>query len=162
MPSIYRNLPLSFVLITALATGAGGSVSLAGVRLMQLLSQSDGQLYPLKGHLLVDGQPASGAEIRFHRLDSDNGASPVAWASPRADGSFEVFSSLGHRGTRPGQYAVTVTWRAPVISGEDYLPGRNIVPSRYASRHTTPLKAQVQFQDNRLPPWSLPACDCEG
>jgi len=159
---MFHKLPLSFLQIAAIVIVLGGSLSLTAVAVMQLRLQPSGELYSLAGQLLVAGQPAAGAEIRLHRLDADSGSSPVAWASPRADGSFEVFSPLSQKGARPGRYAVTVTWRAPVISGEDYLPGRNVVPARYASPHTTPLKVQVHSQDNRLPPWSLPACGCEG
>lgn len=162
MPSNQFKLPLSALQIATLAIGLGASLSLTAVAVTQFPPQSRTELYPLKGQLLVGGQPAAGAEIRLHDLAQDGNYRAVAWASPHADGSFEVFSRLSQRGVRPGRYAVTVTWRAPVISGEDYLPGRNVVPLRYASPSETPLKVQVDPEKNRLSPWSLPRCDCGG
>ncbi len=162
MPSAFLKLPRSGVQIATLAFGIGVSLSLTAVALSQRRAVSNVELFPVQGQLLVAGQLATGAEICFYELRDDASTHPVARATPRADGSFEVYSGLTQRGARPGQYAVTVAWRAPVISGEDYLPGRNVVPSRYASPETTPLKVQVHPQDNRLPPWSLPACDCGG
>ena len=161
MPSKLK-LPLSALQIATLTIGMGVTLSLTAVAVTRFPPQAGGELYPLRGQLLVGGQPAADAEIRLHQLADDGSAAPVAWASPHADGSFEVFSGLTQRGIRPGQYAVTVTWRAPVISGEDYLPGRNVVPLRYASPSKTPLKVQVDPQNNQLPPWSLPICDCGG
>jgi hypothetical protein len=161
MPFIFQ-LPLSARRIAALTICLCVGLSLTAAAVVRLPMRSAGPLYPLRGQLFVADVPAAGAEICFYERRDDGTASLVAWAKPKADGSFEAITGLTQRGIRPGRYAVTVTWRAPVISGEDYLPGPNIVPSRYASPDTTPLSVQANPQDNQLSPWSLPARDCGG
>jgi hypothetical protein len=74
-------------------------------------SRSGPTLYPVRGTLLFEGQPARGATLVLHPLGN---ADPKA-IKPRSfverDGSFEVFTRAAGDGAPAGEYVVTVLGR---------------------------------------------------
>jgi hypothetical protein len=162
MPRPKIRLPLNSLQIATLAIGLSVTALLTAVAAARMPQQVQGPFYPLHGKLLVGDRPAAGAEIKLLAVLSDGTAVTVGFATPGSDGSFEVFRLFGQPGVPAGHFAVTVNWHAPVVSGEDYVPGHNVVPVRYDSPARTPLRIEVSPQTNQLPPWSLPSRDCGG
>jgi hypothetical protein len=74
-------------------------------------SRSGPTLYPVRGKILFEGQPARGATLVFHPLgNSDpNAVKPRAFVD--RDGTFEVFTYAAGDGAPAGEYAVTVAGR---------------------------------------------------
>src|SRR5262249_26577163 len=86
--------------------------------------QDGKRLYPVRGHVFVNGKPADGLRIVFHpQDDSDSNAlRPSATVLP--DGSFTLRSYLVKErvlkeGAPAGQYQVTCVWYPPDL--ENYL-----------------------------------------
>lgn len=107
--------------------------------------------YSVRGQLLVQGQPAGGVQLIFNpsQLEGWEGPFPVAFTEP--DGSFQVQTYGSADGAPAGTYAVTAIWLTPGEQEErpDLLQGR------YASMSTTPVRVEVQAQENQLQPISL-------
>ena len=84
-------------------------------------SRSGPALYPVRGKVLFEGQPARGATLVLHPL-GNSGANAI---KPRAfvdrDGGFEVFTYAAGDGAPAGEYAVTVLGRIGPGPG---APGR--------------------------------------
>ena len=84
-------------------------------------SRSGPALYPVRGKVLFEGQPARGATLVLHPL-GNSGANAI---EPRAfvdrDGGFEVFTYAAGDGAPAGEYAVTVLGRLGAGPG---APGR--------------------------------------
>src|SRR4051812_4623114 len=73
---------------------------------------------PVRGRLLVDGKPAAGAILTFHRAgDADKANLPYAVVG--ADGSFVLSTGGGQDGAAPGKYQVTIIWKKKGKSGDD-------------------------------------------
>ncbi|QDV39144.1 hypothetical protein [Tautonia plasticadhaerens] len=112
--------------------------------------------FPVRGQVLVGGEPAAGAVVEFHPLGRFGLplGRPRAWT--RADGSFEL-AGEDRVGTPAGSYAVTVVWREPLDLVGEPAAGPNRAPDAYARPETTPLRAVVAAGANRLPPFSIDA-----
>src|SRR5262245_17492557 len=66
-------------------------------------------LYPVRGKVLFDGQPAAGARIQFHPVTPSERAKYPS-AKVEADGSFALTTFENKDGAPPGEYLVTVRW----------------------------------------------------
>lgn len=129
-----------------------------GVALMTLLVAACGgtdgpKPYPVKGTLLVNGQPAAGATIAFYATQPF-GKTIIPTALTAEDGSFAVTTFKAKDGAPAGEYEVTVTWpefRKGWQVGEDRLN------RAFANPKTSGLKVQVEKGDNELPPFELTA-----
>src|SRR4051794_35124208 len=67
-------------------------------------------VYPVRGSVFVDGQPAVRAQVVLHPLDDPdpNAVRPSGDVGP--DGTFVLHTYTADDGAPAGQYAVTVTW----------------------------------------------------
>jgi hypothetical protein len=114
-------------------------------------------VYPVRGKVLYQGQPAAGAYVSFHPADPD-AKLPVG---PRAvvggDGSFVLSTYVKEDGAPAGDYVVTVEWRKPVRRPDgETEPGPNLLPPRYQTPKTSGLRATVSARsENELPPFQL-------
>jgi hypothetical protein len=88
-------------------------------------------VYPVTGHLMSDGKPASRAVVFFCRLDSHDSHALQPVAKVAADGSFQASTYTANDGAPVGEYALTVIWpdipqNAPADwdEGPDQLKGR--------------------------------------
>lgn len=107
-------------------------------------------VYPVSGKVLVDGKPASKAEIVFHRL-SGGAALPQPIATAEADGTFRPSTRISHDGAPAGDYALTVVWRKiTTVEGEE-VQGADLLRGRYSDPGRSGLKATVKEGDNTLP-----------
>lgn len=115
-------------------------------------------LQKVSGKLIVDGQPAAGANLLFFTPGQKGGIVPSANTGP--DGTFQIFSNA-QPGVMPGSYSVTVVWPDPAKAAEaaadrsgksdppDLLGGKFSVPN------ATPLKAEIGSGTKELPPFEI-------
>lgn len=99
-------------------------------------------VYPVDGQLLVDGKPAEGAVVRFHRQGEETPRVEIE-AIVRADGHFVPAQTDGAVGLAEGHYLLTVTWpegdsdrlqgqhadSQKPIAEADVKPGINMLPA---------------------------------
>ena len=103
--------------------------------------------------VLVNGQPASQANVVFHHVDKwgDRSIVPQAWTDD--EGRFVLSTYDVEDGAPAGDYQVVVTWPAYKLKtlGPDKLGGK------YAKAETSGLKAHIDQGKNELPPFNLQA-----
>ncbi len=117
---------------------------------------------PVRGTVLLKGQPLAEAMIVLHpqeavaageKANQQPGAvlpRPVAYSDEA--GRFAITSLQAGDGAPPGQYSITVELRESRLVGEEMVrDGRNVLPAKYASPRTTPLKFQVLAGENEVP-----------
>jgi hypothetical protein len=78
-------------------------------------------LYPVRGKVLFEGQPARGATLVLHPLGNSGANAIMPRAFVDRDGGFEVFTYAAGDGAPAGEYAVTVLGRIGPGPG---APGR--------------------------------------
>lgn len=106
-------------------------------------------VYPVRGQVFVNGQPAEGALVIFHpEYDPNDPDHPRPRAYVRIDGSFELGTYEIGDGAPAGNYIVTVVW-APGESEGDRLRGL------YADPASPRLTTVVLRGPNVLPPFRL-------
>jgi hypothetical protein len=116
------------------------------------------QVYPVTGKVVVDGQPAEGADVVFYPTtpEVDGIKLPGPAGSTDANGVFRLRSYDPEDGAPAGEFKVTVVWPAPpppnatgVFQVKDRLGGR------YANPQTSTLTARVEPGGGELPPFEL-------
>lgn len=140
-----RNLCL-FAVVSLLV---GTVVAIAGCQ-----SKSTGaNLYPVTGVVTYQGNPVDGARVVFAPTGEAAGVQAAA-AQTDAQGRYKIDAA-------PGEYVVTVTKtkqpEAPAGGGAEYVPPQegqappvpeNILPAKYASSTTSPLRFRVEAREN--------------
>jgi hypothetical protein len=126
------------------------------VLLGALLSAGCGQreTYPVRGTVLYEGKPAVGAVVFLHPA----GASEPMRSRPSGrvgkDGSFSITTPNLGDGAKPGDYLVTVVWRAEAGPG-DSEEDEDLLPARYLDPKTSGLRITVKPGQNDLEPFNL-------
>ena len=105
------------------------------------------KLEPVKGMLSNNGKPVAGATISFHtfvKLPMERFAF-TADAFTDADGSFVPSTYEAFDGLPAGEYTVTIFHNGKY---RDYDPkGKSLLPEKYTTTKTTPLKVIVKEGD---------------
>jgi hypothetical protein len=114
------------------------------------------ETYPVKGSVLVDGQPAKDAMITFHPKQMTGDRPYLPTAQTNENGEFSIGTFAAGDGAPSGEYEITIVWpvrRNPVSTlwEGDKLNGR------YAKKGKTTLRATVEKQPLQLPPFELTA-----
>jgi hypothetical protein len=107
--------------------------------------------YPVRGTVLVNGEPAAGMVLTFNNLDRGapgNAARPVGRADP--DGHFELSTNGDKDGAVVGDYAVTFFWP----SDEGTLP-IDLLGGRFADAGRSAFRQRVEPTENDLEPFLL-------
>ncbi|WP_165247105.1 hypothetical protein [Paludisphaera soli] len=114
-------------------------------------------VFPVKGKVTFEGEPAAGAFVVFNpKTPPKAGAEAYTpRATVQADGSFSLTSATEGDGAPAGDYAVTVQWTKPVKQGNDLVAGPNVIPKAYTTPATTPLQVTVKDSDNALEPFAI-------
>jgi hypothetical protein len=118
------------------------------------------KVYPVRGKILVNGQPASDCQIYLNRTSGD--ALTVA-ATPQAltdqNGEFQITSYRTNDGAPEGEYVVTIEWRERSGVTKQEFEGPDQLGGAYAKvEKTKGLKGfvvQVGKQSLELPPFEL-------
>jgi hypothetical protein len=115
------------------------------------------RLNPVRGKVLLQGQPLAGALVSFHPQDAQ-GDPPTGFTGP--DGAFSVVTG-NIEGARAGTYRVTIMCQVPtnkkpeglsfggVPETEDRLKGA------YANVATSQITVTVKEGQNELEPFDL-------
>ncbi|HET6880859.1 MAG TPA: hypothetical protein VFI31_11930, partial [Pirellulales bacterium] len=87
------------------------------------------EVFPARGKLLVNDQPAPGALVVLHPVGGAYDAErPTATVGP--DGSFELTTYVGKDGAPAGDYIVTAQWYLSVDK-DSPGPWPNAIPPKY-------------------------------
>jgi hypothetical protein len=114
---------------------------------------SEPKVYPVRGEVFFNGQPASGAVVHFHPLDEEQCA--PAFATVAEDGSFELSTYTTNDGAEAGEYVVTINWRSQEkVEGETII-GPDRLGERYSKPANSQLKATVTPGENVVPRYNL-------
>jgi hypothetical protein len=114
-------------------------------------------VFPVKGSVKFEGEPAAGAFVVFHPLSpaKPGETPPRPSAQVQPDGTFELTTTSQADGAPAGEYAVTVQWTKLIKQGNDTLAGPNVIPPIYAKPETTPWKVTVKDAPNQLDPYTI-------
>jgi hypothetical protein len=111
--------------------------------------------YPVRGHVLYNGQPAEGAQIQIWALGGDSKHAAVCpHATVETDGSFKMTTYATGDGAPTGAYGVTLRWRLPPAAGKEEGPDR--FQGRYADPRQPVLQVQISAMNNELKTIHLP------
>lgn len=143
-PSTHRALSLGAW--SAIAAAIGLTLPLA----INFAKEQRQPRYPVTGAVRLDGRPAAGATLEFYRAGGDWFRAPVATAAVGSCGELQWKQPGPAFGLPVGDYVVALSWKAHVVRGEDYVPGPNVLPARFAHPQTTPLVVTIHQAPNHL------------
>lgn len=106
---------------------------------------------PVRGTLLVNGQPAARANVYFHPRQAIAGANPLPFAIVEADGTFRPTTFVRHDGLPAGQYRVTVVWRRIVEYDGQEIASDDQFGGKYADPTQPVLTVDITDEPNELP-----------
>ena len=138
---------------------AGGLLLAAGA-LVALVSGCGGdgpRLYPVKGVVRINGEPAKDVNVVFTPVAPPEGLdAPLSPAAVTGkDGSFRLMSFKPGDGAPAGDYLVTVIY--PMNRFSKHLSGIDRLRGKFANPKTSGLTAKVELKSNDLPPFDLKA-----
>jgi hypothetical protein len=137
--------------LTLLASGLAGFFS-------GCASRGRKRVHPVRGRILVNGQPAAQAQVVLHPPEAaGEAAAEVVKPTGQTDeeGYFSLTSYAQSDGAPEGDYAVSVTWFRVASRGKNDVVRYNALPQRYASPQTSLLKVSIQKDTRELPPLQL-------
>jgi hypothetical protein len=116
-------------------------------------------VFPVKGKVIMDGQPMAGATIIFSPTqDFPQGS---AQQRPHAvvgdDGTFQVSTYDINDGAPAGEYKVTISWKGDTqgLNSEQRSELPEKAPETVQHERSSKLRVQVKNADNSLPEWDL-------
>ncbi|HEX4069989.1 MAG TPA: hypothetical protein VHX68_02425 [Planctomycetaceae bacterium] len=116
-------------------------------------------VFPVKGKVMMDGQPMAGATVLFYPTQEfPKGA---AQQRPRAvvedDGTFQVSTYGTNDGAPAGEYKVTVSWKGDTegLTSEQLQELPEKAPETVQHSRSSKLRVEVKNGDNPLPTWDL-------
>ena len=147
-------------LIASVSTGRakqGLVLQIAILVLLSLLPIGCGKrgvkVYPVRGEVYFNGQPADGATIHFHPVDKKAG--PPAFATVNDDGAYSLTTFKSDDGAAVGEYIVTVIWlEEKEVDGETIL-GKDRLGGLYAKPDVSKLTATVSPGENEIDRFDL-------
>jgi hypothetical protein len=142
--SCFRAGPLSLYAFMAIfLVGCGGS----------------SKLNPVKGVVLLKGQPLSGATVTLVSAGADSATKDFPTGTTKEDGTFSV-STGGVAGAPAGSYKVTIAAMQPSADkGEGMAVGGLQLEDRLKGAYSNPSASTISIEvkpgDNELPPIQL-------
>ena len=127
-------------------------VSLSSPGCSKSKGKSEG-VYPVRGSVIVNGEPAQYANVLFIPSDPD---AQRASAVVGEDGEFRLTTLREFDGAEPGSYVVTISWakpKNPDVGEPDYGP--ELLPKNYQDPAKSGLKVEIEAKDNLLEPFDL-------
>ena len=107
---------------------------------------------PVSGKVSFQGQSPAGAQIVLHPVSKVEGQSVAPSGSVKDDGSFQISAYDQADGAPPGEYVATVQWFKVVADEGGSGRGPNVLPAKYASPETSPVKITVNSEATEVPP----------
>lgn len=106
--------------------------------------------FPVKGKVLVNGQPAAGATVLLYPVNEPpEPVDPRPVGTVQEDGTFQLRTYDEADGAIPGEYRATITWGGESPDEPDRLGGR------YRDPATSKFQVTVKEGENELPPFQL-------
>lgn len=140
---------------TAPAVRAFRLIAVLPLAVMAASCGSGPKLYPVKGKVLYQDQPAEGATVVFHPKNRPADA-PKPSGTVGADGSFTLSTYPHGEGAPPGEYLVLVSWYPPdARTAENPESAKSKLPELYGNAATSPLTATVGTGPTELEPFRL-------
>ncbi len=110
-------------------------------------------VYPVVGHLQIDGKAAEHATVILHPVHDNTPAVVKPRGKVAKDGSFQLTTYEANDGAPAGEYYVTFElWLA---IGRDGDAPVNRLPSKLAKPETSGHKVTIQSSPNTLEPFHL-------
>lgn len=112
-------------------------------------------VYPVTGKVTYQGKVPAGASVALHAVNGGvEGVAPTGRVNE--DGSFEITVYEPGDGAPEGDYVATIQWfkvvRDPAGGG---APGPNVLPKKYASAVTSPIKVSVKGGPTEIEPITI-------
>lgn len=113
-------------------------------------------VHPVKGKVIIDGEPLANASIVLHRVgDSKVPANLHPRARAAENGTFELETFERADGAPNGEFvAVVLLNQAIEVDGEKQA-GPNVLPAVYSRPDTSPLKLKITAATKELQPLEL-------
>lgn len=106
------------------------------------------------GMVTLDGTPVADAQIRF--MPKSNTDLGTAFCRTNAQGEFIIKPDANNNNwLKPGKYIVLISKIAPLEAKVMGTPEVNLLPTQYSLQAKTPLTAELQNGENKLPPFEL-------
>jgi hypothetical protein len=100
-------------------------------------------VHPVRGRLLIGGQPTPGACVTLHALGNTGAAKFMPHGRVEPDGSFRLSTFNTFDGAPVGKYALCVVWPGPPPKGEgDDVDG----PDRLRNIYADPKRPATQVE----------------
>ncbi len=111
------------------------------------------KVYPVRGEVYFNGEPAAGATIHFHPVDKKAG--PPAYATVNEDGAYSLTTFKSDDGAAAGDYVVTINWLEETEVDGETIFGKDRLGGFYAKPDISKLKATVSPGDNEIDRFDL-------
>jgi hypothetical protein len=115
--------------------------------------------YPVRGRVLIKGQPAASALVVFYPVDRADGKSPSASATTEDDGTFILSTYETEDGAPAGDYDVAITpaGKSSPVTRDPFrkLAGKKQAPERSRAKAQT-FRVHIEARANDLPAFELP------
>ena len=107
-------------------------------------------VYPVAGKVTYKGQPPVGASVVLHPAKSGDTSDVTPTGTVKDDGSFAITSYEPGDGAPQGEYVATIEWYKyqKDLGGA----GPNVIPSKYVSAKTSPVKVSVSGGPAQIAP----------
>lgn len=135
-----RVAPWSLLLLTFTAYGCG---------------EARVPVHPVSGKVSFQGKAPSGARIALHTVSGGaEGVAPTGRVNE--DGTFSITAYEPGDGAPAGDYVATIEWYkvVPDPAGGG-APGPNVLPKKYSSVQTSPIKLTVSNGPTQLEPITI-------
>jgi hypothetical protein len=107
-------------------------------------------VFPVTGKVSFEGRAPAGAQIVLHPVNSVESNNVAPTATVERDGSFAISAYELGDGAPNGDYVATIQWYR--FSKELGGPGPNVIPAKYTSPRTSPIKVSVNGGPTQVAP----------
>ena len=116
-------------------------------------------VFPVKGRLMMNGQPLANAAIVLHSTSKSKTSKMPAYLHPHAkaeaDGSFTLATFDKADGAPEGEFVATVFLTEEIMVDGEKQGGPNKLPELYAKPETSPFRVKITSSTKELQPLEL-------
>jgi len=112
-------------------------------------------VFPVTGKVTFKGKPAEGAQVVLFAVNSANAAELAPSGKVGKDGTFSLTAYEPGDGAPDGDYVATISWRKMVVGDGGAAAGPNVIPAKYGSAATSPVKVSVKGGPTQIPPIAI-------
>ena len=110
-------------------------------------------VFPVSGKVTFKGQPAVGAQVGLQPVNVSQTTDVAPTGTVKNDGSLTITSYDPDDGAPQGEYVATIQWFK--ITSEAGGPGPNVMPPKYGSAGTSPIKVAVNRGPTHIQPITI-------